>query len=491
MKKFFKFSLLALFISVASCEDATDITQKSELNDEAAFRTVADLQSGLNGVYNEYTPDAGSNGIGDAFFFSDVFTDNVKRGDNNTGQGSNEFNFFLQPGSNSPQIIWNNRYSTINLANRSLNAVERLMPSFNAADRNAANIIKGQLLALRALAHLDLVQYFSENYQPGTLGVINMAVVPAINEVFQRNTVGQNFEFINADLTAARELLENNVVDADASIAIFFVSEDAVKAIQARTALFEGNYTLAETLSNELLTEYPLSEEGVYIDMWEDINLETSETIWALSRLAPDTQVGQNWFTNSVDQNGAVLLEMSRQLYDEYGDWDIRKSVFVDEDSDPDNDIILIGKYPGGNGRGQLINHIKLFRSSEMQLIKAECEARRGDFTASAASIKTLWEAREDGTSSPAAPNFAGDLDNALTVILAERRRELCFEGHRYLDLKRIGREINVGVDRDATDCASFGALQCSLAPSDYRFTMPIPQSELNANPTIQQNTGY
>lgn len=499
MKKLFKFSLLALFMAVASCEDATDIVQPSELNDETAFRTLADLQSGLLGVYNAYTPDNANNGVGDAFFFSDVFTDNVQRSNDNLGQGSEEFNFILQPGSSSARIIWGNRYGTINFANRVLRAWNRIVPSLTQSEMQEANRIKGELLAMRALAHFDLLQYYTEDYSDRTSpGVINMNFVPNIDEVFPRNTVGENFDFINADLTEASTLLGDFTPGSDVP---FFVNEDVVKAIRARVALFEGNYTLAETLSNELVDDYPLSTSGEYIDMWDDTALESSEAIFVLSRLVNDTEVGANWYTNSVDQNGAPLLFMSSQLFNLYENWDIRgrgfevgQGVFVDEDSDIPNGIILIGKYPGDSPGGQLINHIKLFRSSEMLLIRAECEARRGDFTAAAASIHELWVARQrPGMFAPAQPVFGGanPTVQALTMILLERRKELAFEGHRYLDLKRLGRELNIGISRDASDCASFSALQCSLAPTDYRFTLPIPTTEVTSNPTIQQNTGY
>lgn len=71
-----------------------------------------------------------------------------------------------------------------------------------------------------------------------------------------------------------------------------------------------------------------------------------------------------------------------------------------------------------------------------------------------------------------------------------DRRKEFAFEGHRYLDIKRIGNEINVGVNRLAYDALSFSA-PLALPASDYRFTLPIPRSELSANPTITQNPNY
>jgi hypothetical protein len=68
---------------------------------------------------------------------------------------------------------------------------------------------------------------------------------------------------------------------------------------------------------------------------------------------------------------------------------------------------------------------------------------------------------------------------------------EFAFEGHRYKDLKRLGVRANQGVTRDPRDCAFNGA--CDLAPDSFKFTLPIPLAELNANPGLraQQNPGY
>ena len=69
---------------------------------------------------------------------------------------------------------------------------------------------------------------------------------------------------------------------------------------------------------------------------------------------------------------------------------------------------------------------------------------------------------------------------------------ELAYEGHRYKDLKRLGVAAGVGIDRDPIACNIQGDA-CTLPSSDYRFTLPIPIIEINANPGIaeQQNPGY
>ncbi|HEY0046549.1 MAG TPA: RagB/SusD family nutrient uptake outer membrane protein [Flavobacterium sp.] len=481
-----KIVFVALFSSaIISCNDATDIVQKSELNEDVAFQSVEDLQTGLNGVYAQYGPDFGGNGDGDVILFNDLFTDNIKRGAASNNQGATEYNFILQPATDFPARIWGNRYATINYANRVLRAADRITADLtNPAEIAQANHIRGQLLALRGLCHFDLLQYFTEDYEdPNGLAVIIMDFVPEIEQSFERNTVSEVFEFVNNDLVTAKALLDGSQED------IFYITPDAVDAMRARVALFQGNYSLAETLAEELVEKYPLANQTQYLDMWAD-GL-SSELIWSLSRVANDNAVAGLFYANETDIDGSPFFEMSNQLYNLYEDGDVRKIAFVDETSiivgenSPEN-VILINKYPGSVQN--LVNDIKMFRSSEMQLIAAECQARDGRFAEAIASLQALRNARY-GEGAPEVPEFT-NLTAALTEVLVERRKELAFEGHRFLDLKRIGREIGIGIDRLEVDAASFTA-QTDLSPTDYRFTMPIPQAELNANNVITQNPGY
>ncbi len=67
--------------------------------------------------------------------------------------------------------------------------------------------------------------------------------------------------------------------------------------------------------------------------------------------------------------------------------------------------------------------------------------------------------------------------------ILLERRRELCFEGFRFDDLARTGRNIPL-VDpvRQTHGGPVYGS---------YNFAFPIPTNEINANSNMVQNIGY
>lgn len=484
MKKIFKISLLALFLGTVSCDDATDIVQANELQEENAYRTLGDLQTGLNGVYATYRPESGSNGSGEAFLFNALFTDNLKRGESNSGQGSQMYSFALQPGSSFPTAIWGNRYAMINYSNRLLRGWENLFPTIEEEDIVTANQIKAQALTLRALGHFDLLQYFTEDYQNlSAPSIILMDFVPELGQVFPRSTVGEAYEFIENDLTEAADLIGDFYPADEGGFEAYYINADVIKAIQVRVALVKGDYSLAGSLIVDLENtgNYDIASTSDYQAMYMEDQI-TSENIWTLARKTDDSEAAAMFYTNQPNKDGSPFYELSYDLYESFESSDIRRQVILQQDSDVSDDLLLIGKYPGGPF-GLLVNDVKLIRWAEMLLIRAEISARSGDLAGAAQVIQFLRNRRYQLT----APTVSySSTTEALNDILLERRKELAFEGHRYLDLKRFGK----GIDRDNRDCESFSA-PCGLPAGDYRFTMPIPTSEVNANPTIQQNANY
>ncbi len=121
-------------------------------------------------------------------------------------------------------------------------------------------------------------------------------------------------------------------------------------------------------------------------------------------------------------------------------------------------------------------NDFAWFRLGEMYLIKAEAQHVLGQDAPALTTLNTL-RARTD----PVAPPLAAVSD---TVLLRERLFELFGEVKRRQDLVRFGRFTN------RTDAAS-ALIGGKLASADYYVLMPIPQTQISANPMLSQNPGY
>jgi hypothetical protein len=129
-----------------------------------------------------------------------------------------------------------------------------------------------------------------------------------------------------------------------------------------------------------------------------------------------------------------------------------------------------------------------VFRLGEAYLIYAECVVRLGgDKTQGLAYVNTLRERAYGNTS--------GDLadTSALTLpfILAERGRELLWEGHRRTDLVRFGLFTGGGYLWSWKGQDPHGTNSAGIATDAHLDLYPLPASELIANPNLKQNPGY
>lgn len=513
MKKISKILFIALLATFMGCNDAIEIRQVGRLDAINAFQSVADLQAGLLAVYNQIdtTPEIA---------LSANFTDEIAIGFDSGGQGFALYDFVLNAGSVAASNFWVRNFRANNRATILIEAASNITPT--AAEQADYNDILGQAYFLRAYANMEMLLYFSPDpTDDATLAMPVIDFVAPLTIQPLRDTTADAWTYINDDLNSAAGLLSTQS-------SATFVSRDAVSALRARIALTRGDNATAKTLASNLLGNYGLADATQYRNMWLDN--DNTEIIWKLERVLNDSYDGQG-ATGSVNAGGwagarfafvnatlggSPYFEMDRSVFDALSPsapgigngGDVRYDVMVSptsvisigylSDLDPvNNDILVIQKYPGSQGR-PLMNDLKVFRSSEMLLIAAEAAAYQGNFNGTASTgvaattaglIKRLRDARF-GSAQPL-PSY-GSVADALGAVLDERKIELAYEGHRYKDLKRSGVAGNKGIDRDPIACGiQSGA--CTLPASDFRFTLPIPIVEINANPGIaaQQNPGY
>ncbi len=542
--KFAFISSFLAFFMLASCEDAYNIVQDGELNEED-ITSVKLMQDYFNGFYKNVS-------IGDQIGFTGIFTDECSVGRGNGGQNKSLHRFFLTTGEGYAQAIWFDNYQTINRVNRLIRISENnLEVPTDATELLKYNSILAQARALRAFSYFQLLTYYSTDMKDdNALGVMLFTNVPGVDEDLPRVPNGQVFAQIEDDLNFAYDNLYYDPLVVSAANRYKYVSQTMIDAMRARMYLYRGNYPLAKQYAQAVIATsgltltsgspvpnpaptnpwysvfqasnpasagaptaawntafYGASTINPYRRMWADVN--QGEVIWALERPASGTweAVATQFTTNNTTILGSPLFEMSRALFNKLAatPGDVRRYSNVDPTSlinqnyatSPNyiaTDVIVIDKYPG-KGSYPTRNDIKVFRLSEMYFILAECLAQEGNFNgatnSTAAIIKQIRDIRNFLPVNQNQPlQVYANATEALTAVLAERRLELCFEAHRYIDIKRLGPLTGQTLDRDNTDDDILGQ-PLSIPNNDYRFTLPIPASEYPANPTIQQNPGY
>ena len=484
------FLAIGSLLLVSSCSDALDIVQPGEIYPKDAFKTVTDLRNYLNGdIYSRVN---NTEEIG----FTTVFTDEVGIGPSNGGQDKELHRFQLNANSDEPAALWSTHYNVINRVNRLLEFAD-LVVTTTAPDIAAKNAVLAEARALRAYSYIQLVSFFSvDPSNPNALGVILSTTPdrydlfidrPRVSNQLIYNLIESDFQFAETNLAATATVYTR-------------VTQKFIAAARARMYLYRKDYVKAKQYAT--LATGTLSTPTTYNGMWGDT--AQGECIFAAARPSGGTwsNIGSTWYFNVTSATGGAFLDMGRNLFNLYNQFpnDVRTAIWIDATAqiNPNyaadinyvsNDILPINKYPGKPSQ-QLRNDLKIFRNSEMVLILAECEVASSNLTAAATLVRSIRTARTFAAPAPALPVYA-TAQAAWADILLERRKELAFEGHRYLDIKRLAALAgNQGITRDNTD-DDIPNQPLTLALSDYRFTLPIPQLEVAGNVNIQQNPGY
>lgn len=473
MKKYFLIPIIVTLLFTVGCDDQLERFPVDNLVEETAFQSVSDLENGLRGAINSINRGGGQASL---LAFNSIFTDNCKVGVDNGGQQIALINQILNS-QNGDQGTWTDRYNAINNFNRLLAAASAITPA--SGEEDSYDNILAQSYAFRAYLHFNLLEYYAEDLLNGSsLGVYYQNVV-ATSGFPARQTVTENLTEIDNDLTLAANLMPSSSTDVN------YATQDFITFLRARIALYTGDYTTAISNANTIISNYTLANQAQYAAMFAGDG-DTTEVVFKFDNvLGNNAAIAFNWIFTGT---GGSFMEMSDGLFQAFGAGDIRRTVNLDPTSDPGATptLLVIGKYPP-NADTNYINDYKAMRLSEMYLIRAEAHARKAapDFAAAAADVAAIRTARFGSTQTVSTYT---SLNEAITSIKAERRVELCFEGFRYLDIKRYRNILNQGVERLPIDCAT---VPCNLAVSSEKFLFPVPQAEINANPNMAQNPGY
>ncbi len=485
------YTYLLLTALVFGCEDFLDVTPETLTVPEVALNTEVDIVTALHGAYSFLNDDGYAM---EYYVIADAATDNGKIPSDREAAGAGldrlPHAYTLDLSRQTTAIaLWTESYQVISALNNILTRLEEV--EFDEAFEAR---VRAECLSLRALIHFSLTQVFAQDYNfTGDQSHLAVPYMTATDPGSKpsRNTMREVYDFLFADVNESLSLFPiggNVLIDEGyrQGDEIYFPNYYMALGLRARLYFYSTDYTNALKDANEILAgpfslepTYTVSEytnDGVtsdFIDQWYSLSpVLESEAIFQL-----DVDENDGNFANRslIDiypaNNGNAAHAVSADLIDLFEPSDVRINWFAVEVTD-----LHVFKYMGGLGLNADAHHVPVMRLTEFQLMAAECEARIGD-PARALILVNAITARS-GASAISSSGTQLEED-----IITERRKELCFEGHRLFDLKRLQR----GFVRN--DCTLTNG-NCTLTyPSDL-YAWPIPSVELDANP-MQQNVGY
>lgn len=455
MKKTIIFIAAAAAV-LSGCSKILDgISPKNAISTGAV--SEADLNKLTNGVL--YTMESY---VSNFWFSGDVMGEALGNG---PGISLSPDPLLMTPSSNDVASRWQNSFTA-------LRQVNELLSTATGTSATAGNARKTAYFC-RALIYFNLVTRWE-----------NVPIVrSSTNDEIALSPKNEVYDFIIGDLKSAGE-------NASTKSGFFYVSDAAVNALYAKTYLWMGENVLAAQYAGKVIDESGCALEDTSEGLaatWVN-GTSSREIIFALANLRTSGQITLYSYVNDTDaswnysvggewctKEGETIRSIS--LWDDVPGvkrGDIRRSVNI-----TDSDLKRILKFPNGNeSLNQFVKNpdatqspLVLFRIAEMYLVKAEAE---GNTAAGHATLESFMKKRYASVSLPASMTDRQWQD----LLLDENMREFMGEGHRWFDVKRMGR-----LDKFRT-----------LDGRDWLMLWPIPQREidlLSDKSKYPQNPGY
>ncbi|NGM60887.1 RagB/SusD family nutrient uptake outer membrane protein [Sphingobacterium sp. SGG-5] len=424
MKNFRKYIYMGLFMTLlfGSCADRLDLYSHSAMSPDAV--TPDDIPALRMGMYNNMQNDPGTHN----FILFDLLGGDLQGGANTSPL--NLINSILSPLQSIISRGWNGYYSSLYQVNNIIATCEDLPES---ATRNLA---LGEAYYFRALTYYNLVTRWGD--------------VPLLRE----NTLEKPFR---APKEEVWQFIEENLVEAGKLLgdaqSYYYVSKDAVTALQARVFLTQGKKPQAATAAESLIGKYAL-------DSFEKIfrKAANTEIIFAFENLSEESSINISdlFYSYAHPNKGQGNYRLPQETVNLFTSQDKRRNMTIVNIAGTD----CVNKYPSGQtGRDPVI----ISRVAEMYLISAEAKGLNNG------GLDRLNQLRVHRGLSPVSPSESDFLD----AVLKERQMELLGENFRYYDLVRTGKAV-----------AELGILP-------YQTVLPIPGNELQRNTNLKPNPDY
>lgn len=452
MEKIEKIILAIVLFSVLSCSQ--DILEKEPLSSFSAqgfYKTTSDAQAGVYGIYESTQ----SNYRINFAYWGEGRADAVET--NHSGDPLILKQNTLNKTMNSAQ--WNSLYQTISRANYAI----KYVPEVSQSEFGLQLI--GQAKALRALSYFYAVRIWGD--------------VPLITEPY---------ESVEQDLFVDR---------TDQEVVLDQIIEDLIYAAENCRDSYgsdKDRILMTKGAANALLTQvYMWRKDYQNANLYADKVLENS--LYSLVSISDWSKIFTSGYSNEsifevgyneVQTNALRVLYAlgsdsdyfpSEKFRKSFEDGDLRKTMIYDTTSvQPRKIWKFFGEGFNDESPDPSANNIVLVRLADIILLKAEAQNQLG-LTTEALDLLNIIRDRAGlpELDEAGAIDAYGDVEGA---ILHERSIELSYEGHRWFDLVRTGKAIEV--------------MQPINGLSDEaNLVWPIHEDALNRNPNLDQNSFY
>lgn len=441
---------------LASCEDLVEVNgPTNQLGTSQVFEDVRTANAALAGLYAGLRDQSVISGAGyyATGALADSYADDLDCYNNDQNGAMDIYRNQQQETNTVIASIWNTAYKQVYYANSIIYGAEH-SSALSADDKNR---LKGEALLVRSLLYFYLQQLFGDIAYTASLDY-------EYNRGLSKTGPAVLLEQLELDLKEAVSLLEDNYRDAER----IYPNRKVAELLLARVYLSEQKYQQAQQLAAGIL-QSPLYRFQPDLD--EVFHKTGSHILWQLSpQNSGDATKEASFYYFSGAAPHAYTLTPA--LVSSFADGDLRKQAWMTRVSFNGDSWYRPYKYKNLSGTNTN-EYSVVFRLEEVYFILAEALAKQNRLNE---ALPYLNATRERAGLAALTSLSADDF---ITELLAEKRREFFTEfGHRFFDLKRLGRLDELKAVKPNWN--------------DFKSLWPLPQNELLLNASLHpQNPGY
>ena len=481
MKRHLIYTFL-LGATLSACKkDFLELKPISNVSTANFYQTQNDFAQAVNGAYAALLL---TGQYQEYYNFAELPSDNVVK----PGIGDqNDFSAFtVRPNNAYLSRAWADGYAGIQRCNTILARIEAVSMDANAKARYVA-----EAKFLRALMYFNLVRYF------GAVPLVTTEVTD-VNQGYQyeRAPVEQVYSQIIQDLSEVE-----NVLPLAKAAEFGRATKGAAKALLGKVYLTQRNFPMAAPKLKEVIDLGEYSLVANYASLFQAATENNPEMVFAAqfkSGIGQGSSFPQ-WFgplgssVFGAGLNGRGDMQPTTDLVQAYPTGDLRKGISLDSvvTRAPDGTITAIVRYPKKfpNGHNDSDNNWPIIRYADVLLMYAEALNEVSYQGSGDAFIYYNLVRVRAGLGEKTSVDLA-DQGAFRSALEQERRLELAFEGHRWFDLVRTQRAVEV-INAKASNLGVIGSDNSGRINAN-NLVFPIPQGQVDINPSkIKQNIGY
>jgi hypothetical protein len=476
MKSAMRLTIILVFFQLLSCEGILDKEPIAILDAGSFFQTENDAVQSINAAYNPLLFNNANNNF--LWAFAEVTGDAAIPGGDGSRPGIVEMETFsYTPRTEELNSYWKLQFKGITQCNLVLdNIIKVNMPE------STKNQIIGEALFLRSYYYFLLTQVFGDV-------PLYLKVTPPDQLKIKKSSKEDIYKQILSDCDKAANLLSTTHNGSNTGRA----TKGAALAVAAKVSLYTKDYTkvLEYTSKIKALNTYKLVKD--YRENFMKLTQNNTESVWEIQHTNLELGVGNfiNQWWASIKFLGYGFAEVTPLYVSVFEPNDPRLKFTVAMNNDPYFGLIYKNSFSSTtySPRKFLQSNAELtqkadgdinypaIRFAEVLLWEAEALIELGRMQEALAPLETVRaRARAQTAVLGTLPVITSTNQATLRqAVRRERQTELGFELHRFFDLVRWG----------------IAAESLPGFQKGKHEVFPIPQTEIDLNPSLLQNPNY